>query len=78
MVQNPVITQNLVQIDANDAIQSQLKAKHSVKDSSTHMRHIAIDQKLNELPHPAVANVQIDNPTPISLKGLWLQGQQCT
>lgn len=42
----------------------------------TYMRHIAIDQKSNELPHPAVANVQTDNPTPISLKGLWLQGQQ--
>lgn len=38
------------------------------------MRHIAMDQKLNEIPHPAVANVQTDNPTPISLKGLWLQG----
>lgn len=36
----------------------------------TYMRHIAIDQKSNELPHPAVANVQTDNPTPMSLKGL--------
>lgn len=37
------------------------------------MRQNVIDQKLNEIPHPAVANVQTDNPTPISLKGLWLQ-----
>lgn len=37
------------------------------------MRNIAIDQKSNEEPQPAVANVQKDSPTPISLKGLWLQ-----
>lgn len=40
------------------------------------MRHIAIDQKSNALPHPAVANVQTDNPTPMSLKGLWLPREQ--
>lgn len=34
-----------------------------------------MDQKSNEPPHPAAANVQTDNPTPISLKGLWLQAQ---
>lgn len=32
-----------------------------------------IDQKLNVKPQPATATVQTDNPTPISLKGLWLQ-----
>ncbi|KAK7834289.1 hypothetical protein CFP56_024770 [Quercus suber] len=39
------------------------------------MRHIAMDQKSKEQPHPITANVQTDNPTPISLKGLWLQVQ---
>jgi hypothetical protein len=34
------------------------------------MRHIVIDQKSNEHPQPAVAMVQTNNPTPISLKGL--------
>lgn len=32
-----------------------------------------IDQKLNVKPQPATATVQTDTPTPISLKGLWLQ-----
>ncbi|KAK7853691.1 hypothetical protein CFP56_035163 [Quercus suber] len=41
------------------------------------MRHIAMDQKSKEQPHPITANVQTDNPTPISLKGLWLQVQCC-
>ena len=41
------------------------------------MRHIVMDQKSNEPPHPAAAIVQTDNPTPISLKGLWLQAQVC-
>lgn len=35
-----------------------------------------IEKKSNELPHPAVAKVQTDNPTPISLNGLWLQGEK--
>lgn len=77
--QNPIITYNLVPKDTNDVKSTKTtKSKTQYKDSLTHMRHIAMDQKLNELPHPAVANVQTDNPTPISLKGLWLQGQQCT
>lgn len=41
------------------------------------MRHIVIDQKSNEHPQPAVAIVQTNNPTPISLKGLCLkEGEQ--
>ncbi|KAG2671383.1 hypothetical protein I3760_14G132900 [Carya illinoinensis] len=36
------------------------------------MRQIAMDRKSNELPHPAAATIQTDNPTSISLKGLWL------
>lgn len=40
------------------------------------MRHIAIDQKSIEKPQPAAAKVQTDNPTPISLKGLWLKRKQ--
>ncbi|CAN0865030.1 hypothetical protein LINGRAHAP2_LOCUS9116 [Linum grandiflorum] len=44
-----------------------------IKDPHTYIRHIAIDQKSNDNPHPAVASVQTDNPTPISLKGLTLQ-----
>jgi hypothetical protein len=40
------------------------------------MRHIVIDQKSNEHPQPAVAMVQTNNPTPISLKGLCLQGRE--
>jgi len=43
----------------------------------TYIRHIAIDQKSNELPHPAIAKVQTDNPTPISRNGLWLQTWKC-
>lgn len=42
---------------------------------STHIRHIAIDQKSNDPPQPAVAIVQTDRPTPINLKGLWLQNR---
>lgn len=38
----------------------------------TYMRHMAIDQKLKEPPHPAVAIVQTERPTPISLNGLML------
>ena len=34
---------------------------------------MAIDQKLNETPQPAVAKVQTDNPTPMSLNGFTLQ-----
>jgi hypothetical protein len=36
---------------------------------------MVIDQKSNEHPQPAVAIVQTNNPTPISLKGLYLQGR---
>lgn len=39
----------------------------------THIRHIVMDQKSNEQPQPAVAKVHTDNPTPISLNGLWLK-----
>lgn len=51
-----------------------LKSKQ--KNLFTYMRHNEIDQKSNELPHPAAAKVQTDSPTPISLKGLWLQGKK--
>lgn len=37
------------------------------------MRQIVMDQKSNETPQPSTARVQIDNPTPISLNGLYLQ-----
>ena len=39
------------------------------------MRHIIMDRKLNEKPQPTTASFQTDNPTPISLKGLWLQNK---
>jgi hypothetical protein len=48
-------------------------AARLINDASptpTNMRHIVIDQKSNEHPQPAVAIVQTNNPTPISLKGL--------
>lgn len=38
-----------------------------------YMRHIVIDQKSNDTPQPAVAIVHTNKPTPISLKGLYLQ-----
>lgn len=37
------------------------------------MRQMAMDQKSNEKPQPAVAKVQTVKPTPISLNGLTLQ-----
>lgn len=42
------------------------------KKKESYMRHTAMDQKLVEKPHPAVAIVQNVNPTPISLNGLTL------
>jgi len=52
---------------------------YNVESTETfpYIRHIAIDQKSNEQPHPAIANVQTDNPTPISRNGLWLQTWKC-
>lgn len=37
------------------------------------MRQTAMDQKLKDRPQHNVPIVQIDNPTPISLKGFTLQ-----
>lgn len=37
------------------------------------MRQIVMDQKSTEIPQPAVAKVQTDNPTPISLNGFTLK-----
>lgn len=37
------------------------------------MRQMVMDQKLNEIPQPTTANVQTDNPTPMSLNGFTLQ-----
>ena len=42
------------------------------------MRHIVIDQKSNDTPQPAVAIVHTNKPTPISLKGLYLQRREIT
>jgi len=42
------------------------------------MRHIVIDQKSNDTPQPAVAIVHTNKPTPISLKGLYLQRREMT
>lgn len=40
---------------------------------NAHIRQIVMDQKSNAQPQPAVAIVQTNSPTPINLKGLWLQ-----
>ena len=62
--------QHRIIIDDEGPFNTKSKKQHQF----TYMRQNVIDQKSNELPHPAAAKVQIDNPTPISLKGLWLQG----
>lgn len=54
----------------NDIAAIESKWKH--QQFFTYMRQNVMDQKSNEIAHPATAKVQIDNPTPISLKGLWL------
>jgi hypothetical protein len=40
------------------------------------MWHIVIDQKSKETPQTAVVLAHTNKPTPISLKGLWLQGRE--
>lgn len=63
----------MVDVTHEKEINSRKERGKRCQHLSTYMRNIVIDQKSIEIPQPAVAKVQTDNPTPISLKGLWLQ-----